>query len=232
MRLECNKQALRTISRRAAFGNGQWTVGFRGRCDALASDLIARFDKYGWFCSVHAFDEKAGRTRLCFEAKFQDTMSAEDLAGMYPKEYGRVIHVTPSFNRDKILRDGFEPRCRNMMFEYPGRTYFIPYVSTQSEIEMLIYQLWNKSGKSDRIDEYTIFTVDTSKCGVDFQVDYNCMMDTMDGTALPCIFTTENIRPGVILDSHPIRISDIESRYGLSRGEIDSMMSYTNLLKK
>ena len=67
--------------------------------------------------------------KLFFEPKFQKSINGEI------SEHETLIHVSPYYNRDKIMKYGFSPKFKNDMFNYEGRIYFF---STLSKIENIL----------------------------------------------------------------------------------------------
>jgi hypothetical protein len=107
------------------------------------------------------------------------------------KKYNFITHITPSYNRDKIISIGFVPKSKNEMFSYNDRVFFFKGDTPINEILFQAFE-FDKSLKNNRNrHEYTIFTLETSKIpdNVNFHTDLT----------YPCgIYTTDNVPPQCI----------------------------------
>lgn len=122
------------------------------------------------------------------------------------KKYDFITHITPVYNKDKILTKGFVPKHKNEMFSYTDRVFFFKGDAPMNEI---LYQAINfdynlKNKRNNHI--YTIFIVDTKKIpnNVRFHTDLT----------YPCgIYTTENIPPSAIKSYKDFNVEELSRQY-------------------
>lgn len=123
---------------------------------------------------------------LQFEPLHQKNISDE-----LRKEEKTLIHVTPKYNLKKIQSIGFSPRCKNELFDYPGRIYFIRG-SMSNKIAKCVGEMLNRANMSlGNTGEYVAVTVDLEKIpeSVKFFEDPNFIKG---------VFVNENLRPEII----------------------------------
>lgn len=180
--------------------------------------IVKNMDCFGWFLSVHTDDEYQKECDvLIFEQKHQDKYTTQDIRGAY--DY--LFHVTPEYNKDRILKNGFTPKCKNSMFNYPDRIYFWGNRVSQEQLERMACQFWNKNHSKGKTDNYVMFVLDTSKINdVMFQMDDNCWPHAF--------FTTENVTNQAIIDMQILNIPKLMNYYNINTEELDSSMDFTN----
>lgn len=123
---------------------------------------------------------------LQFEAKFE-----KDEEKKIRLEEKFLYHLTPSYNEYKILKNGFSPRCRNLMFNYPSRIYFIKGSVGDFHILHLGNQLFKNNISKGNNGKYTLFKIDISK------IPKNTKM-FLDNNYTHGIFITNNLKPNCI----------------------------------
>jgi hypothetical protein len=107
------------------------------------------------------------------------------------KNIGSLVHITPVYNKKKILSSGFLPKHKNGMFTHDGRVYFFPndkrlYREIHYQMEDFDTCLRNK--RNDSV--WSLFVVDVNKIGnAKFYFDPNY------GNG---IYTYDNIPPSAI----------------------------------
>jgi hypothetical protein len=107
------------------------------------------------------------------------------------RKYSFITHITPFYNKEKILRIGFVPKSKNEMFSYTDRVFFFKGDTPINEIIFQAFEFDNRLKNKKNNHIYTIFTIDTNKIpnNVSFHTDLT----------YPCgIYTTDNIPPNCI----------------------------------
>ena len=123
---------------------------------------------------------------LQFEPKTQ-----EDNSEQIRNEEKTLMHLTPINNLRKIQSIGFSPRCKNELFNYPNRLYFLRGSQDKNEIMNIGQQLCDANSSVDNEGKYALITLDLSR--IPSEVNFS-----MDPNYPYGIFTTNNIRPDVI----------------------------------
>lgn len=124
---------------------------------------------------------------LQFEPRFQ-----EDESKKIRKSEHMLIHLTPYYNLKNIKKIGFSPRCKNTLFNYPSRLYFLKGSLNKQEIENIGYQLCKENNSiGNKNKKYVLITLDLKKIPNDTKMysDLNYPYG---------IFITDNISPDVI----------------------------------
>lgn len=129
-----------------------------------------------------------------FEPKFQKTINEE----MEENEF--LIHVSPSYNRNKILKYGFCPKFKNEIFGYNDRVYF--YSSRTQPNAILSLSLGLAYSKdSDRTDHlFDFYMVDPKK--INRNVEFHRDGMTSNGVAY---WTYDNVPSNCIADIERMR---------------------------
>ena len=122
------------------------------------------------------------------------------------RKYSFITHITPSYNKDKILSKGFVPKSKNEMFSYTDRVFFFKGDTPMQEILFQAMDFDNhlKNKRNNHI--YTIFILNTSKIpeNVHFHTDLT----------YPCgIYTTENIPPQCIKSCQDFDVTALRKQY-------------------
>lgn len=107
-----------------------------------------------------------------------------------------LIHITTEDNLPSILENGLVPSCKNDVFYYPDRIYFLVGTLSLSDIEKMVYNL-DKAKKTPNIDKYVILIIKTSKIPSDVNLYYD--MNHSYG-----IFTEQPIPKEAIIKKIPI----------------------------
>lgn len=157
--------------------------------------VIDAFNKCGYHLGYkNVFIDRFGNQWLSlqFEPKFQ-----KDETLKIRQEEQTLYHLTPSYNKGKILNIGFSPRCKNEMFYYPNRTYFLRGSTDKNEILNLGQQLFYTNSSLGNNGDYILF-----------QIDLDLVPDNIrffiDANHLYGIFTSGNIQPNAIISQEPI----------------------------
>lgn len=141
-------------------------------------------NNFGYYLAYKTKDDKYN-TVFQFEPKFQNTFTGKE---MMENEINFLLHVSPSYNKEKILKSGLCPKSKNNEFAYPGRIYcFIQGVSKQY-IQIMINKLSAANKKHD--EKYSLFKINLNGLeDIKFNIDFN---------AEYAVFTEENIPPSNI----------------------------------
>ena len=123
---------------------------------------------------------------LQFEVKVE-----EDKSEQIRNEETALYHLTPCYNRKKIEAIGFSPRCKNELFNYPSRVYFLRGSLDMNEIINIGTQLSNANNSIGNTGDYALFTIDLSAIPNDVKL-------SLDPNNPYGIYTTSNIKPNVI----------------------------------
>ena len=165
---------------------------------------IENINKAMNFCGYH-FSATVNRKHLNnveyvfnqYEAK--NTENSTD----YIRKHERYLfHLTPSYNKEKIIKNGFSPKCKNEFLKFPSRVYFIraSKVTKNDIVEFAkILDEHNHSKGNNHI--YTVFMVDLNKIPKDvkFSIDNNYIHGVM---------TSDNITPESIVQSGTINLKE------------------------
>ena len=129
-----------------------------------------------------------GLVWLQFEPKIQN-----DISQQLRKEETFIYHITPAYNRGKILKIGFSPRSKNSLFNFPHRVYFIRGSVSDRQIKTIGEQLCNANNSEGNDGSYVLFIVDLNKIpeNIPFYFDSNYEYG---------VYTNSNIKPDAIVD--------------------------------
>jgi hypothetical protein len=156
------------------------------KSNELMDKIIRAMALCGYFCSFKDTETYKTRAFLQFEPRHQNNANEEVRSMKY------IYHVSPSYNKGKILKNGFTPTTKNALFDYPDRVYFFKQNTTEDDLLELTAYLckYNKSLGNDNI--YTIFVLDVSK--IPEQVNFY-----LDGNYFNGIYSQDNIPPSAIV---------------------------------
>ena len=124
------------------------------------------------------------------------------------RKYKFITHVTPIYNKDKILSIGFVPKSKNEMFSYNDRVFFFKGDTPPIEILYQVNDFDDKLKNKRNNHIYTLFSISTGKIpkNVNFHTDLT----------YPCgIYTTENVPPSCIANYQDFDIIKLKDKiYG------------------
>lgn len=107
------------------------------------------------------------------------------------QEIGHLVHITPVYNKESILKNGLSPRLKNNMFIHNGRIYFFP--NDRRLYREIHFQMddFEKNLKNKRNNQvWTLFTITVDKLkNTKFFFDPNYLYG---------IYTYDNIPPSAI----------------------------------
>lgn len=124
---------------------------------------------------------------LQFEPKIQEKVSEQ----LRNKEK-TLLHLTPAYNVGKINKIGFSPRCKNDLFNFPSRVYFLLGSTRKEEVINIGRQLFNSNNSLGNNGEYALFTFDVSKIPIDVEL-------FLDPNYPHGVYTNSNIKPDTII---------------------------------
>lgn len=110
-----------------------------------------------------------------------------------------LYHLSPLKYKEKILKNGFVPRCKNGRFNYPDRCYFFMDNMPKNTILSWI-PIFQKATKNRKNISHCLYTIDVSKINdnVVFYLDPN-----LKGGC----YTADNISPNVIVNVEDVLYS-------------------------
>ena len=159
----------------------------------IRTDLVYELDQCMMCCGYyknHPDVNKDDFTTVCYyAAKYTNNKSLEGIDGLF--------HFAPKYVKNKILQQGFVPKSKNELFDYPGRVHFlynIPDIQTFYNIGKVLCE-HNTNPMNNK--EYVLFCIDTDMIhdDVKFQFDQDYL-----GRSL---FTYDNIPPETIIGMQP-----------------------------
>lgn len=105
-----------------------------------------------------------------YTQKFSDSLTNE-----LKRRMSFLIHVTPSYNKEKILHQGFVPKSKNELFTYGDEIFFFTQDAPIVHIVDQIYQKDCKIKNDLNNHIYTLFQVRLNKIpnDVKFEIDPN-----------------------------------------------------------
>lgn len=167
------------------------------------SNKISNLDKAmslcGYFRGIVDDDMLNGKRIkvIQYEPRFQDN------ANEFVKENKFLYHITPSYYKDKILANGFTPKSKNKIFNYPDRIYF--FTAKNKKDELLGLALY--------YDEKVTNGLNDSKYAL-FELDGNALSDKVtffhDPNLNNAVYTKENVPPNYIIRHKIIDLSQFD----------------------
>lgn len=105
-----------------------------------------------------------------YTAKYSESLTKEIKNNMI-----FLIHITPSYNKEKILKYGFTPKSKNEFFTYSPSVFFFTQDAPLIHIVDQVYQKDIKIKNNSNNHIYSLFRVDVSKIpdSVKFETDPN-----------------------------------------------------------
>lgn len=131
--------------------------------------------------------------RLQFEPKIQ-----KDDSEQIRDSETTLLHLTPIYNKKKIQSIGFSPRCKNELFNYPSRVYFLRGSLSPNGVMDIGQQLFRANNSLGNNGEYALFTIDLNKIPKDVEL-------FLDPNYPHGIYTTSNIKPDTIINVSSIK---------------------------
>lgn len=124
-------------------------------------------------------------------------------ANEFVKENKFLYHITPLYYKDKILSNGFTPKSKNILFDYPDRIYFFTTKNKKDELLGLALY-YDESLNNKRNDsKYVLFELDGEKLS-------NTIKFYHDPNLANAVYTKENVSPQYILRHKIIDLSQFE----------------------
>ena len=143
----------------------------------------------GYKMSRKGVSRDGNETRLLFEPKFQKSVNDE------MEEHEMLIHVSPSYNREKILKFGFCPKFKNEIFNYDDRIYFYSTKTQPNTILSLSLGLAYSKDNERTNHLFDFYMVDPKKINRNIEFHRDGM--TANGVAY---WTYDNVPSNCIID--------------------------------
>lgn len=167
------------------------------------SNKISNLDKAmslcGYYREIVDDDALNGKRvkMIQYEPRFQGS------ANEFVKENKFLYHITPSYYEDKILRNGFVPKSKNKIFNYPDRIYF--FTARNKKDELLGLALY--------YDEMVVNGLNDSKYAL-FELDGTALSEKVtfyhDPNLTNAVYTKENVPPNFIIRHKIIDLSQFD----------------------
>ncbi len=140
--------------------------------------------------------------RLLFEPKFQKTVN-DEMQG-----HEMLIHVSPSYNREKILKFGFCPKFKNEIFNYKSRIYFYSTRTQPDVIARLSMNLAYSKDNERNEHLFDFYMIDPNK--IDRNVEFHRDGMTSNGIAY---WTYDNVPSNCIVDVERLKYNPNEKKW-------------------
>ena len=155
-----------------------------------ASIVKRALDTCGYYPVLISFDVDSTGIEwvtIQFEPKFQKDETQDIRAN---QQY--LYHISPAYNDDKIMQQGFSPRCKNELFNFPGRIYLINGTTVEDDIVNLglHLSLYNRSKGNNLY--YTVYKLDLDKVPEKIKL-------FKDPNYPNGVFTSDNLSPDCII---------------------------------
>ena len=170
--------------------------------------ITQAMDRLGYFLS-NSEDKSFQHNRIWrvyqFEPKFQP-----DETELILEENKFLCHVTPFYNKEKILTNGLVPKSKNLKYDYPDRIYLFSENLGERRIIGYAVSIWKTESSRRDVDRtegrYALFEVNTSKIG------FNTVLHR-DANLPGAVWTTNNIKPEAIRFVKEIGFESDENGY-------------------
>ena len=140
--------------------------------------------------------------KLIFEPNFQPPINDE------MSEHEMLIHVSPSYNREKILRKGFCPKFKNEIFNFKHRIYFYSNKTQPETIARLAMTLAHSKNNEHNDYLFDFYMVDPKK--IDRNVEFH--RDGMTATGI-AYWTYDNVPSNCIIDIERLRYNERNKKW-------------------
>lgn len=140
----------------------------------------------GYFRSHSNMTHEPEYAYIQFEPRKQNNANEEVRSMDY------IYHVSPVYNKNKILANGLTPKSKNNLFDYPDRVYFFKQDTTEEEIKSFTSFLSQENTSLGNNKQYTIFVIDVKS--IPETVNFY-----LDGNYSNGLYTTDNISPQAIV---------------------------------
>lgn len=141
-------------------------------------------------CGFELASERTENDKIIYQMYCQKF--SENLTNELKEKMSFLMHVTPFYNKQKILQNGFIPKSKNELFTYGEEVFFFTQDAPLIHIVDQIYQkdCMIKNKRNNHI--YTLFQVSLNKIPneVKFEVDPNLSY---------AVRTKDNISPNTIM---------------------------------
>lgn len=161
------------------------------------NQMLKAMDLCGYELASEGVENAYDVVYQLYTPKFSTNLTAE-----LKKKMDFLIHVTPSYNKSKILQQGFVPKSRNELFAYGGEIFFF---TQDAPIVHIVDQIYQKDcAIKNKLNNhiYSLFRISLKNIPNDtnFEIDPN--LDY-------AVRTKNNISPKAIIGK-PIDFNIIE----------------------
>ena len=119
----------------------------------------------GYYKNHPEFHKKDSTTLCYYAAKYTNNKSLEGIGALY--------HFAPKYVEQKIMQQGFVPKSKNALFDYPGRIHFFYNIPDDRVKYNFGKALCNENKNPLNNKEYVLFILDSDYIHNDitFQID-------------------------------------------------------------
>ena len=146
----------------------------------------------GYYLGFPKEDEIVKNKNLWLTLEYEPRHQSDDTQQIKEEEIA-LVHITPNYYLEKIKRQGFVPRARNNVFNYPDRIYFLRASLPDMTILNMARRLIVTNDNLTHDYVYNFIWIDLSKISDDVKFYF-------DPNAENSIYTTDNIKPNSICD--------------------------------
>ena len=159
----------------------------------------------GYKMTRKGVSDDSNEIKLIFEPKFQKPVNDE------MEEHEMLIHVSPSYNKKKILKNGFCPKFKNDIFNFNDRIYFYSTRTQPQTIARLSMVLVHS--KNNEMNDYLFdfYMVDPKK--IDRNVEFH--RDGMTSTGI-AYWTYDNVPSNCIVDIERFKYDPVMKKWEIS----------------
>ena len=178
--------------------NGYERIFVRMYNDGHNKKIMGKAMSLCGYYPAHFTDTLDGYVVIQYESKHDENISEE-----LRKTERFLTHITPTYNVEKILKNGFSPKSKNYVFNFPDRVYFSVGSTIPQESLELVKMLAFTNASAGNDGKYSVLKVDLTKIpeGVKFFKDQNYKNG---------VYTTENIRPDCIVGKVDIDVNKLK----------------------
>lgn len=85
------------------------------------------------------------------------------------RQWKYLLHLSPSYNKDSILKNGLIPSSKNSQFDYPPRLHFLKPTIPQMELYGIGKQICQANTNPLNNGDYCLFRIDLDKVSEDIE---------------------------------------------------------------
>lgn len=172
--------------------NGNWFIKIKSfNEDGIKQNVEKAMHLCGYYLAREDVCDDDRYTILRYEPKYIDE------ANYYVRSCNYLYHISPLPYKEKIMRNGFVPKSKNGLFNYPDRCYFFLDDLSKDYVIREWIPTFKKANNKYSNENWCVYTIDISKIpsNVVFYLDPN-----LKGG----VYTMDNITPKAIEDCETI----------------------------